>query len=304
MREATRAIYANRILDALRHIETNLDRDLPIEEIASAACFSPFHFCKVFRWITGETVGALVRRLRLERAASRMLIGPEPLMVIALRAGYDSNSSFTRAFAAAFGEPPSQFRAVRKNLPSLPAPSGYHYCPGKGIRTFNPVSKGDLVMEGRTVDLQPMKVLCMSHSGPYNMIGEAFERLGNLVMRSGLDVSNSQWLAIYHDDPDTTPQAELRSDACVTLLAPGVVPGDPEATMADIPGGMYATTRHVGSYSMLGRAWGEFIGAWIPGNGYRPRCAPCFEIYVKGMGDGCPESEFITDIYEPVEPLT
>jgi AraC family transcriptional regulator len=304
MKEITREIYRERILDALQHVEENLDRDLTIGEIASAAHFSTYHFCRVFSGVTGETPAALVRRLRLERAACRMLAGSEPLVVIAMRAGYDSNSSFTRAFIAAFGETPSQFRSVRKSPPSLPAPSGYHYCPEKGIRTFIPVARGDTLMDGRIVDLEPMRVLCVRHIGPYNEIGEAFGRLGGLVARIGLDVSRSQWLAIYNDDPDTVPSTELRSDACVTLGEGARPDCAGEASILTIQGGMYATTRHTGSYSGLGSAWNDFMAGWIPRNGYRPRFAPCFEIYVKGSEDGCPESEYLTDIYEPVEPLS
>jgi len=303
MRDGTKAVYRLRILEALDYIEDHLDEDPSIPHIAEAAHFSPFHFCRVFRATTGETPGGLVKRLRLERAAFRLRTGPEPMMLIALRAGYDSNSSFTRAFSAAFGETPSQFRALRRSLPCLPAPSGYHYCPEKGIRAFEPVTEGGNGVEGRLVDLEPMKVLCVRHTGPYNQIGEAFQRLGDLVTRSGMDVSRSQWLAIYHDDQDTTDQASLRSDACVSIEGDDPLPSGEGVTVLDIPGGDYATTRHIGSYSMLGKVWGEFVGAWIPASGYRPRHAHCFEIYVKGHGDGCPESEFITDIYEPVDPL-
>jgi AraC family transcriptional regulator len=304
VREDTREIYRARILDVLQHISVNLDRELGLDDLARVARFSPFHFHRVFRGVTGESLASLVRRLKLEQAAHRLLTGLEPVMVIALRAGYDSNQTFTRAFSAAFGEPPSVFRRTRAGVPALPAPSGYHYHPDHGVRFFEPVMEGAAGMDGSIIQLERMKVLCVRHIGPYNQVGEAFCRLSDLVSRLGLDVSGSKWLAIYHDDPSAGKPEELRSDACVTIDTAPAVEGIEGVTIQDIVGGMYAMTRHTGSYSHLGRAWGEFCGGWIPAAGYRPRCAPCFEIYVVGHGDGVEESEFVTDIYEPVEPVS
>jgi len=303
VKEDTREIYRARILDVLQHISANLDDDLGLDDLARIARFSPFHFHRVFKGVTGESLASLVRRLKLEQAAHRLLIGLEPVMVIALRAGYDSNQTFTRAFSAAFGEPPSVFRRMRVGVPALPAPSGYHYHPDQGIRFFEPVMRGAAGMDGRIIQLERMKVLCVRHIGPYNQVGEAFGRLSDLVGRLGIEVSGSKWLAIYHDDPATRKPAELRSDACVTVGAAPAVEGMDGVSVQDIDGGMYATVRHTGSYSHLGRVWGEFCGGWIPANGYRPRCAPCFEVYVVGHGDGVEEDGFITDIYEPVEPV-
>jgi AraC family transcriptional regulator len=300
MREDTARFYERQMLRALELIEDCLDRDLTLSEIAAAACLSPFHFHRVFTGMVGESVSAFVRRLRLERAADRLVRGCEPVMVIALRAGYDSNQSFTRAFTALFGEPPSVFRRLRPAVPATRAPSGYHYGPGEGLRSFTPVWREEERMDARTVELGPMKVLCVRHVGPYHLIGEAFERLDRAVGAMGLELCRASWLATYHDDPDSTPPAEMRSDACVVVDA---IPDElPEPLGGfEIPGGLYATTRHAGSYSGLHGSWQTLVGSWVPANGLKPRCSPCFEIYVKGHESTSDENEFITDIYEPVE---
>ncbi|MCK4671071.1 MAG: helix-turn-helix transcriptional regulator [Candidatus Aegiribacteria sp.] len=69
MREDTGQIYRQRILAVLDYIKVNLDGDLNLDEIAGVAFFSPFHFHRVFRGMVGETLGSLIRRLRLEKAA-------------------------------------------------------------------------------------------------------------------------------------------------------------------------------------------------------------------------------------------
>jgi AraC family transcriptional regulator len=288
-----------RVLD---YIAENLDRDLDLEEVASVACFSAFHFHRVFTGVTGESMASLVRRLRLEKAACRLLQGGEPSGIIAFTAGYESAASFTRAFRNAFGETPSVFRRLRRSLPLIPSPSGYHYHPAHGVRTFRIVLEGEDAVEGKTVMLEPMRILSVEHRGSYFRIGSAFERLGEFVTERGIDVSGSQWLGIYHGDGTDTPEEELRSEACVTV-GPGVqVRGDGAAVLKEIPGGLYATTRHVGSYRGLGQAWRELCGTWVPANGLMPRESDCFEIYIRG-GEGIDESEFLTDLYEPVEPV-
>ena len=60
--------YQERILKVLVHIQNHLDDELSLEELASVAYFSPFHFHRIFTALTGESIKSYVRRLRLERA--------------------------------------------------------------------------------------------------------------------------------------------------------------------------------------------------------------------------------------------
>ena len=71
-RQATWDDYQQRVGRAIQHLEQHLDGDLSLPELAGVASFSPFHFHRVFRALTGEGVAEHVRRLRLERAAARL----------------------------------------------------------------------------------------------------------------------------------------------------------------------------------------------------------------------------------------
>lgn len=90
--------YQQRIGLVLRHIEQHLDARPNLEELARIACFSPYHFHRIFSSMVGESVAAYVRRLLLERAAMQLGHSPESVTQIALGAGYDSVDAFTRAF--------------------------------------------------------------------------------------------------------------------------------------------------------------------------------------------------------------
>jgi AraC family transcriptional regulator len=158
-------------------------------------------------------------------------------------------------------------------------------------------------MEAKTVILEPMKVLSVKHRGSYFKIGTSFEKLSAFVKEQNIEVSDARWLGVYFDDPESVPEEELRSEACVTIKEDIELPEDSDISIGEINGGLYATTRHSGSYKGLGEAWGELYGAWMPQNGFNPGNTPCFEIYVKGCEEVEDESEYLTDLYAPVEPV-
>ena len=61
--------YGGRLERVLAYLADNLDRELDLDRLADVACFSPFHFHRIFHALQGETVAESVRRMRLHRAA-------------------------------------------------------------------------------------------------------------------------------------------------------------------------------------------------------------------------------------------
>ncbi len=83
-RSTTEMDYSERVMRVLNFIQKNLDRPLPLEDLAAVACFSPYHFHRVFRGMVGESVKQHVRRLRLERAAQHLKVSERPVLMTAL----------------------------------------------------------------------------------------------------------------------------------------------------------------------------------------------------------------------------
>ena len=102
MRPATVESYYERILRALVHIQEHLEDPLDLDTLARIACFSPYHFHRIFRGLVGETLADHIRRLRLEKAAQRLKSTERPVTDIAFEAGYAAHEAFTRAFRARF----------------------------------------------------------------------------------------------------------------------------------------------------------------------------------------------------------
>ena len=118
------------INEAIKYIEANLTNDLKMEEIAERAYASVAYFQKSFALLCGFTVGEYIRNRRLASAGNDLLTTDEKVIDIALKYGYDSTDSFTKAFTRFHGVTPS---SVRKN--------------GHPVKTFAPL-KLELFMKG------------------------------------------------------------------------------------------------------------------------------------------------------------
>lgn len=142
--------WQQRMTRGLDWIERHLDEELDIERVASRANCSVFHFMRMFGVITGISPAEYVRRRRLSRAAIDLASGEERVIDIALRYGYDSPDSFTRAFKREFGCLPSEARLPGARLHSFPPLS------------FSIALKGDKAMEFRIEKGEPIKLTGLS----------------------------------------------------------------------------------------------------------------------------------------------
>ncbi|WP_409069448.1 effector binding domain-containing protein [Clostridium sp. FAM 1755] len=98
--------------EAINYIEENITEEIPIENIAKKAFVSPFYFQKGFTMLCGFTVGEYIRQRRLTLAGRELVSTDEKIIDIALKYGYNSPDSFTKAFTLFHGVTPT---AVRKD---------------------------------------------------------------------------------------------------------------------------------------------------------------------------------------------
>src|SRR5580700_7656659 len=101
--ESTRNEYAARMNRDMDYLQEHLADPLDLERLAAVACFSPFHFHRLFSAWMGETLQVFVHRLRLERAAQLLVFNRvRSISDIALECGFSSSSAFARAFKTGF----------------------------------------------------------------------------------------------------------------------------------------------------------------------------------------------------------
>lgn len=306
MKPTTRSFYEQAAQRAIETIVNHLDEAVDLDALAKAACLSRYHFHRVFRGLVGETPLELSRRLRLERAARSLVETEGAITTIAFDASYETHEAFTRAFHAAYACAPSDFRRLAREASSacspfpksqLATPNGIHF--GLPATSFIPLTAtGASFMDATIKEMPAYRLAAVRHVGPYNQISEAFARLCDIAGPAGLiGRGDCLMLAVYHDDPEGTPAAELRSDAALTL--PEGAPLPKGATELRVPAGRYASTMHKGPYDTLGDTWSRLMGQWIPSNGHRIAGSDSYEIYRNNPME-VPKEELLTELFVPL----
>ena len=90
--------YIKEMQKAIDYIEINLDKDINFEKIAKEVGMSSFYFHRIFTAIIGVSPTAYIRNRRLTLAAQEISKNDENLLDIALKYGFESHESFSRAF--------------------------------------------------------------------------------------------------------------------------------------------------------------------------------------------------------------
>ena len=99
-----------RLFRVLDYVDRHLEGNLSLDDMASVACLSRFHFARAFKQAVGQSPGRYVVARRLERAKALLVDGDAPLVEIALALRFSSQANFTRAFRQSTGLAPGQYR--------------------------------------------------------------------------------------------------------------------------------------------------------------------------------------------------
>lgn len=323
---STRAEYVARINRVQDHIEAHLHETLSLERLASVACFSPFHFHRLFRAMVGETLARYIRRLRLEKAASMLLHQTHlPITEVALTLGFGSSSTFARAFKDHFGVSASAWRrrsnvegpdvTIRKmrqtNRKACEVievtrdyldPATHHWrwrlvCAREGGRT--------MTIQVSIVERPETPIVYVRHQGPYANNSKLFAGLiGQLMGWAGprglFRPPSTELLTVYHDDPSITDESQHRISVGMSVPADTTTEGP--VSKLTLPGGLYAVGHFEITADGYSEAWDQIFSGWLPSSGYQPDERPCFEIYQNDPNEH-PEGKHIVDICIPIKAL-
>ena len=100
--------WVRTVNDAIEYMEENLTEDITLADISKAVNLSAFHFQRAFTLLTDMSPAEYLRKRRLSLAASELAKGDGKVIDIALKYGYDSPESFTKAFTRFHGVSPAQ----------------------------------------------------------------------------------------------------------------------------------------------------------------------------------------------------
>ena len=239
------------LLPVLVHIKAGLDKDLSLDALSAVSGLSASTLKRRIEATTVETPRRHVERLRLERAASQLMMRQGSILEVALDNGFASHEVFTRAFTRHFGITPSAWRERR----AAGGLGQHERRPG-----LSETIEGAEISSTRVAELRPIRVAFLRHTGPYDQVdgglwGRVRERLTELgISTDGLP------LGIAHDPPHITAPEQLRFDAGWTI--DGDLPPECGLGQQTVGGGSFAMTTYVGPFSRIGHAY-DLIGRRI-----------------------------------------
>lgn len=284
MKPGTRLDYEKRIARVVALIEADPSAPLRLGDLAREANLSPYHFHRVYRAIRGETVGETIRLARVRRAAFELASSRRKVIEIALASGFENPKSFARAFRDVISISPTMFRRSGRTLAD--------YVRG----TLAIAVSEDQAMKIDLVELAPAGAIAMRHNGPLSEIPTVWTRLWQWAVSQDLAQRLDYAVGVCADAPD--------ENGAVNYLAALVLKG--EARSRDgvekitIPGGLYASYRHVGPYTGIAGAFARLYGEWLPSSGREPDDRPSLEIYRNNPYD-TPANALVTDLLLPVK---
>lgn len=320
-----RAEYLSRINRVIDYIEANLDQELSLDILSRVACFSHFHFHRIFSAMVGETLNRFIQRLRIEKAAAQLIHFPQKTITeIALDCGFSGSAAFARVFKENYGISASEWRS-RGALQESKICKTY----GKDRQPIGKIRK-EIIQFSSYIDditnnlnwrikmknkksihvevkeMPAYHVAYVRHIGPYKGDSNLFENLFNRLMRWAgprnlLRFPETKVMSVYHDNPEITDENKLRTSVCITVPEDTPVEGD--IGKMTVPGGKFAAARfELSGGDAYQDAWDFVYGSWLPESGFQPDDRLCYEMYQNSPKEH-PEGIHIVDICVPVKPL-
>jgi transcriptional regulator, AraC family len=256
--------------DALDYIEENLTSDIDYKEVARLAFCSEYHFIRMFSFLAGVTLSEYIRRRRLTLAAFELNNTDLRVMDIALKYGYSSPDSFTRAFQSMHGITPAEARNNGQLLKAYPR------------MTFQISIKGEIAMNYRIEEKEDFRIVGIQKRVPIIFSGinpeitsmwkslteEKITQLKNLsnVKPSGLIQASTNFSEGRMEEKG---ELDHYIGVATTNECPDIF------TKLEVPASTWGVFESVGPFpDTLQNTWGHIYSEWFPSSSYEQSEGP------------------------------
>lgn len=273
--------------NAIDYIENHLDGEIDYAKIAQIALCSPYHFQRMFAFLIGVPLSEYIRRRRLTLAAFDLQNSSNKVIDMAMKYGYNSPDSFSRAFTAIHGITPSKAREKGILLKAYP-----HV-------TFSLSLKGVVEMNYRIEEKSAFTVIGVKQRFSHvDGLGESIGRMWSetpketIMQIAGLaDIPPYGIIGVYSGmyDDNTTDYyiASITEKNCPETLCKLEIPSLTWAVF-EIAGSMPKAMQEI---------WGHIFSEWFPTSGYEHAEAPEVEWYSDGDMSA---ADYKSEIWIPV----
>ncbi len=253
--------YYERIQRAIDFIESRLETEIALEEVARAAFMSQANLYRLFFALTGCTVKEYIRKRQLSLAALALAGERSTVLEIAVQYGFDSHESFGRAFAKTIGVTPGAFKKGRLS---------YHFERMNVLDKYYDVQDPGLLAKYPEIkvlrELEPVRVAYCRYYGAAPETG-AWDGLSAWLRQSGLGVERDRLRFFGFNNPNPAPgRIEYGYEIWVTIPETLNVT-DQAVKWKRFDGGLYAVTGTKCGGEGLPAVWKRMM-AWLKDSKY------------------------------------
>ncbi|SEN22045.1 AraC family transcriptional regulator [Lihuaxuella thermophila] len=249
---------------ALNYIEENLTNDIDFKEVARLAFCSEYHFKRMFSFLAGVTLSEYIRRRRLTLAAFELINSDKKVIDIAIKYGYSSPDSFTRAFQSLHGVTPSEARMNGQLLKAYPR------------MTFQLSIKGGSEMNYRIEEKDAFRIVGIKKRVPIIFhgvnpeIAAMWKSLNDEMIDQLKKLSNVKPLGLLQASANFSEgrmEEKGELDHYIGVATTKECPGN--LAKLEVPASTWAVFEAVGPFpDTLQDVWGRIYAEWFPSSNY------------------------------------
>jgi len=276
--------YQHQLNKVIKFIGKHIDEDLTLTQLSDIACFSEYHFHRLFTAYTGLSLQQYIRWLRLKRAAHQLMIDKDrPIINIAIDAGFESHEAFSRVFKQTCGISPSQFRQESSWQVWEKPP-------------YQLSLQGDIAMNVTIKNLDTKRLAILEHRGDPKLLGDSINKLINWAKAQSINLTPKagESFGFAYTDPKLTPAKDFRFGLAITIPEQLSLKG--EVTEKRLPAGRYAVAIHKGSRDIIGDTVYALYRDWLPNSGEELADLPCIFCYYNFEHEVA-ETELLTECW-------
>ena len=283
-------VHGQIIGQVAQYVFDHSDQPISLDQLARYTGFSKYHFNRIFFAATGFQLGEYIQRQKLEKAMHLLKRGQGNILEVALSVGYESASSFTRAFKTNFGCTPTAIMngdVAIDNASFINDRAGV-LAPKKRLSEtgLEPVWK---TLEGtRVIGLYGRGFEQQSFS---QVAGQLFQRLSEIA--APLNFDQLQPIGVAIDNPWVGEQAETSYFAG---FLSGLDPVADELEHYDWQAGRWACFMHQGPHSTMWQTISQVYAQWVLPNQIKLKDQHIIQRYINSP-QVVAADELLTELY-------